>query len=211
MQAIEPNSSLCSCAFDVRDTHFSKWCFMYFIYLVVRGLICVSVRCVIRLCTLHVHHIIFILRLVCALANDARECVRMCACVTLHACLCVFINVVQIIYRPGVYAHGVFYVHSIKKRDVLCEHYEVYVHWYYSYIIVRSMLQTFVVVARDRAIYRFSAQSGFWILSPFNPLRRVAIYVLTHPYPFGVQLYCPHGLFETICVCILWNADNMNK
>ncbi|KAK2186824.1 hypothetical protein NP493_188g08074 [Ridgeia piscesae] len=41
---------------------------------------------------------------------------------------------------------------------------------------------TFVVVARDKVIYRFSATSGFFCLSPFNPIRRAAIYVLTHPF-----------------------------
>ncbi|ELT95078.1 hypothetical protein CAPTEDRAFT_210954 [Capitella teleta] len=40
---------------------------------------------------------------------------------------------------------------------------------------------TFVVVARDKTQFRFSATNGLFCLSPFNPLRRTAVYVLTHP------------------------------
>ena len=42
-------------------------------------------------------------------------------------------------------------------------------------------LQTFVVVSKGKDIYRFSATNAMWILSPFNPIRRVAIFVLVHP------------------------------
>jgi len=34
-------------------------------------------------------------------------------------------------------------------------------------------------------IFRFSAMKGFNLLSPFNPARRAAIYVYTHPYPLS--------------------------
>ena len=44
-------------------------------------------------------------------------------------------------------------------------------------------LQTFMVVGRDKTIFRFSATNALFILSPFNPVRRVAILLLTHPYP----------------------------
>lgn len=41
---------------------------------------------------------------------------------------------------------------------------------------------TFVVVAKDKTIFRFSSSNGFFLLSPFNPIRRIAIYILTHPF-----------------------------
>jgi len=41
--------------------------------------------------------------------------------------------------------------------------------------------QTFVVVSRGKDIFRFSATDAMWILDPFNPIRRTAIYVLVHP------------------------------
>ncbi|BFZ07041.1 hypothetical protein BsWGS_10080 [Bradybaena similaris] len=43
--------------------------------------------------------------------------------------------------------------------------------------------KTFVVLNRDKAIFRFSATNAIFLLSPFNPIRRTAIYILTHPYP----------------------------
>ncbi|XP_019621206.1 PREDICTED: sodium channel protein type 4 subunit alpha B-like isoform X5 [Branchiostoma belcheri] len=39
---------------------------------------------------------------------------------------------------------------------------------------------TFVVIAKDRTIFRFSTTHGCFILSPFNPLRRLALFTLTH-------------------------------
>uniref|UniRef100_A0A6P7FM10 Sodium channel protein n=1 Tax=Diabrotica virgifera virgifera TaxID=50390 RepID=A0A6P7FM10_DIAVI len=40
---------------------------------------------------------------------------------------------------------------------------------------------TFVVVSKGKDIFRFSAINALWILDPFNPIRRVAIYILVHP------------------------------
>ncbi|XP_018568934.1 sodium channel protein para isoform X2 [Anoplophora glabripennis] len=40
---------------------------------------------------------------------------------------------------------------------------------------------TFVVVSKGKDIFRFSATNALWILDPFNPIRRVAIYILVHP------------------------------
>ncbi|XP_023707952.1 sodium channel protein para isoform X15 [Cryptotermes secundus] len=41
--------------------------------------------------------------------------------------------------------------------------------------------RTFVVVSKGKDIFRFSATDAMWILDPFNPIRRVAIYILVHP------------------------------
>ncbi|XP_053952366.1 sodium channel protein para isoform X17 [Anastrepha ludens] len=40
---------------------------------------------------------------------------------------------------------------------------------------------TFVVVSKGKDIFRFSASKAMWLLDPFNPIRRVAIYILVHP------------------------------
>ncbi|XP_031636806.1 sodium channel protein para isoform X42 [Contarinia nasturtii] len=40
---------------------------------------------------------------------------------------------------------------------------------------------TFVVVSKGKDIFRFSATKAMWLLDPFNPIRRVAIYILVHP------------------------------
>lgn len=49
-----------------------------------------------------------------------------------------------------------------------------------------SLFQTFIVLNRGKAIFRFNATPALYILSPFNPLRRIAIRVLVHSYPFKV-------------------------
>ncbi|KQS30161.1 uncharacterized protein Dere_GG19319, isoform N [Drosophila erecta] len=46
---------------------------------------------------------------------------------------------------------------------------------YYSNVL------TFVVVSKGKDIFRFSASKAMWLLDPFNPIRRVAIYILVHP------------------------------
>lgn len=57
---------------------------------------------------------------------------------------------------------------------------------------VLSLFQTFIVLNRGKAIFRFNATPALYILSPFNPLRRVAIRVLVHSYPFKV--FCGQSL-----------------
>uniref|UniRef100_A0AAN0LJ60 Multifunctional fusion protein n=3 Tax=Arthropoda TaxID=6656 RepID=A0AAN0LJ60_9ACAR len=41
---------------------------------------------------------------------------------------------------------------------------------------------TFMVVSKGRDIFRFSASKSLFLLDPFNPIRRVAIYMLVHPW-----------------------------
>ncbi|XP_072152220.1 sodium channel protein para isoform X7 [Bemisia tabaci] len=42
--------------------------------------------------------------------------------------------------------------------------------------------RTFVVISKGKDIFRFSATKALWLLDPFNPIRRVAIYILVHPF-----------------------------
>ena len=41
--------------------------------------------------------------------------------------------------------------------------------------------RTFIVVTNSCSILRFSASRGLFFLSPFHPIRRIAIRVLAHP------------------------------
>lgn len=41
--------------------------------------------------------------------------------------------------------------------------------------------QTFIVISKGKDIFRFSAEDALWVLSPFSPVRRVAIHILVHP------------------------------
>lgn len=55
--------------------------------------------------------------------------------------------------------------------------------------------QTFVVLNRGKTLFRFSATPALYILSPFNLIRRIAIKILIHSYPFrkcGVQKLHAH-------------------
>ncbi|XP_066904493.1 sodium channel protein para isoform X5 [Halyomorpha halys] len=56
---------------------------------------------------------------------------------------------------------------------------------------------TFVVVSKGRDIFRFSATKALWILDPFNPIRRVAIYILVHP------LFSLFIIFTILLNCVL--------
>ncbi|NXF08361.1 SCN2A protein, partial [Smithornis capensis] len=43
--------------------------------------------------------------------------------------------------------------------------------------------KTFIVLNKGKAIFRFSATSALYILTPFNPIRKIAIKILVHSYP----------------------------
>ncbi|XP_053327227.1 sodium channel protein type 2 subunit alpha-like [Spea bombifrons] len=49
--------------------------------------------------------------------------------------------------------------------------------------------KTFIVLNRGKAIFRFSATSALYILSPFNPLRQAAIKILVHSL-FSIFIMC---------------------
>jgi len=59
-------------------------------------------------------------------------------------------------------------------------------------------VQTFMIVSRDKSIFRFSSSKAVYLLTPFNPIRRIAMYILTHPYPFRCQLNCRRSRFYLI-------------
>ncbi|NWT17524.1 SCN5A protein, partial [Vireo altiloquus] len=44
--------------------------------------------------------------------------------------------------------------------------------------------KVFIVLNKKKTIYRFTAKRALWIFSPFHPIRRRAIKILVHSYPF---------------------------
>ncbi|NXG68170.1 SCN1A protein, partial [Baryphthengus martii] len=48
--------------------------------------------------------------------------------------------------------------------------------------------KTFIVLNKGKAIFRFSATSALYILTPFNPIRKIAIKILVHSYPFFLNI-----------------------
>ncbi|KAK3569225.1 hypothetical protein QTP86_026514, partial [Hemibagrus guttatus] len=63
--------------------------------------------------------------------------------------------------------------------------------------------KTFIVLNKGKSIFRFNATSAFYMLSPFNPIRRIAIKILVHSYPFHmlVKYVFQHCLFPAV---VLW-------
>lgn len=58
-----------------------------------------------------------------------------------------------------------------------------------SVLCVCFLFQTFIVLNKGKAISRFSATPALYILTPFNPIRKLAIKILVHSYPFFSHLY----------------------
>uniref|UniRef100_H2ZUL4 Uncharacterized protein n=1 Tax=Latimeria chalumnae TaxID=7897 RepID=H2ZUL4_LATCH len=60
--------------------------------------------------------------------------------------------------------------------------------------------KTFIAVNKGMVIFRFSASEAVYLFSPFHPIRKVAIQILIHSYPFTEPLV-PASIL-TLCVCV---------
>ncbi|KAM6307312.1 sodium channel protein type 2 subunit alpha isoform 6-T6 [Aegotheles albertisi] len=60
--------------------------------------------------------------------------------------------------------------------------------------------KTFIVLNKGKAIFRFSATSALYILTPFNPIRKIAIKILVHSYPFSLMFMLIMCTILTNCV-----------
>ncbi|NXM34766.1 SCN5A protein, partial [Oxyruncus cristatus] len=56
--------------------------------------------------------------------------------------------------------------------------------------------KVFIVLNKKKTIFRFTATRALWILSPFHPIRRTAIKILVHSYPFI-------GFFTLFIMCTI--------
>ena len=74
-------------------------------------------------------------------------------------------------------------IHSIFiKRLVNLRQLRIHQNIYNSAVVIIIFdFQTFIVISKGKDIFRFSAEDSMWFLSPFSPVRRVAIHVLVHP------------------------------
>lgn len=71
-----------------------------------------------------------------------------------------------------------------KKASGWCFHFLSVFRWFSSFSLSLFALQTFIVLNKGKAIFRFSATSALYIFSPFHFLRAIAVRVLVHSYPF---------------------------
>ncbi|XP_059965974.1 sodium channel protein type 5 subunit alpha isoform X6 [Mesoplodon densirostris] len=53
-----------------------------------------------------------------------------------------------------------------------------------------STQKTFIVLNKGKTIFRFSATNALYVLSPFHPIRRVAVKILVHSYPWHMLIMC---------------------
>ncbi|NXN07888.1 SCN5A protein, partial [Indicator maculatus] len=66
--------------------------------------------------------------------------------------------------------------------------------------------KVFIVLNKQKTIFRFTATRALWILSPFHPIRRTAIKILVHSYPFTVNsLPMPLLLIVNIAGVSFWH------
>uniref|UniRef100_A0A4W6FS50 Sodium channel protein n=1 Tax=Lates calcarifer TaxID=8187 RepID=A0A4W6FS50_LATCA len=59
--------------------------------------------------------------------------------------------------------------------------------------------RTFIVLNKGKAIFRFSATSALYIFSPFHPIRRIAIKILVHSYPYTLLLFIMCTILTNCC------------
>ncbi|KFV61231.1 Sodium channel protein type 2 subunit alpha, partial [Dryobates pubescens] len=66
--------------------------------------------------------------------------------------------------------------------------------------------KTFIVLNKGKTIFRFSATPALYLLSPFNIIRRIAIKILVHSYPFQSTLFSMLIMLTilTNCVFMTW-------
>lgn len=67
--------------------------------------------------------------------------------------------------------------------------------------------QTFIVLNKGKTIFRFSATPALYFISPFNPVRRVAIKILIHSYPLtwfnSTDMSPVHVYYSSVICCPL--------
>ncbi|XP_051826215.1 sodium channel protein type 11 subunit alpha [Antechinus flavipes] len=70
--------------------------------------------------------------------------------------------------------------------------------------------KTFMVLNKKRTIYRFSAKPALFILGPFNAVRRLAIYVSVHSYPFiNISLFASITSLKVIVGALLRSVKKL--
>ncbi|NXN96399.1 SCN5A protein, partial [Rhinopomastus cyanomelas] len=60
--------------------------------------------------------------------------------------------------------------------------------------------KVFIVLNKQKTIFRFTATRALGILSPFHPIRRAAMKILIHSYPFVGSV---HSLFTLFIICTI--------
>ncbi|KAH1184702.1 hypothetical protein KIL84_012643, partial [Mauremys mutica] len=68
--------------------------------------------------------------------------------------------------------------------------------------------KTFIVLNKGKTIFRFSATSALYILTPVNPVRKIAIKILVHSYPFQSTLFSMLIMCTILTNCVFMTMSN---
>uniref|UniRef100_A0A3Q0RKW6 Sodium channel protein n=1 Tax=Amphilophus citrinellus TaxID=61819 RepID=A0A3Q0RKW6_AMPCI len=69
--------------------------------------------------------------------------------------------------------------------------------------------KTFIVISKGNTIYRFNAEPACYILSPFSLVRRGAIKILIHSYPFDLfSVFCMFIMITILSNCVFMTMSN---
>uniref|UniRef100_A0A3B4UEP4 Sodium channel protein n=1 Tax=Seriola dumerili TaxID=41447 RepID=A0A3B4UEP4_SERDU len=69
--------------------------------------------------------------------------------------------------------------------------------------------KTFIVISKGNTIYRFNAEPACYILSPFSLVRRGAIKILIHSYPFNYfKLFSMFIMITILSNCVFMTMSN---
>ncbi|TFK14483.1 fibroblast growth factor 14 [Platysternon megacephalum] len=68
--------------------------------------------------------------------------------------------------------------------------------------------KTFIVLNKGKTIFRFSATSALYILTPINPVRKIAIKILVHSYPFQSTLFSMLIMCTILTNCVFMTMSN---
>uniref|UniRef100_A0A670ZWY1 Sodium channel protein n=1 Tax=Pseudonaja textilis TaxID=8673 RepID=A0A670ZWY1_PSETE len=63
--------------------------------------------------------------------------------------------------------------------------------------------ETFMVLSSRSRIFRFTASKSLFLFSPFHPLRRLAIKILIHIYPFNIISLMLFTMFIAFITCVV--------
>ncbi|NWQ66466.1 SCN5A protein, partial [Neopipo cinnamomea] len=70
--------------------------------------------------------------------------------------------------------------------------------------------KVFIVLNKKKTIFRFTATRALWILSPFHPIRRTAIKILIHSYPF-IALFTLFIMCTILTNCVFMVLTESSK
>lgn len=112
-------------------------------------------------------------------SHPCKDPAHSCCRVSLHSCLGIVFTFCWLVYICFIYRMQLIIFEKCIFFFSLC----------FPFFFLFS-LQTFIVLNKGKAIFRFSATSALYILSPFHFLRSIAIKILVHSYPFWSPSVC---------------------